>query len=289
MFVSIILSTYNAPHWLQKVLWGYARQSHQEFEIVVADDGSKAATAELIDAMRRETGLAIRHVWQRDDGFRKCRILNKAVLHASAEYLIFSDGDCIPREDFLAAHVAAARPERYLSGGYCKLSLATSQVISKDQIDRGDCFDLSWLRAHGHRVSRKDLKLWASPRMAPWLNALTTTRCNFKGSNGSAWLSDVVAVNGFDERMAYGSEDREFGVRLRNLGRRPCHVRYTAICVHLDHPRGYVDATQYDRNRALRKHNQRYGITRTEHGIAQLLAAGYQPEIKGLAVTHGLL
>ncbi len=45
MKMSVILSTYNAPQWLEKVIWGYAVQTHQDFELVIADDGSKLETA----------------------------------------------------------------------------------------------------------------------------------------------------------------------------------------------------------------------------------------------------
>ena len=286
MKVSVIVSTYNAPAWLEKVLWGYACQQHRDFEIIIADDGSGDDTRMLIQRMTAELDVPVVHVHQRDDGFRKCRILNKAILHARSEYLVFTDGDCIPRADFLADHVRKAEPGHYLSGGYCKLTMAASQAITRADIVRGDCFQLPWLLAHGHQRQRKDAKLTAGPRLAPWLNRLTTTRCNFKGSNGSAWLSDVVAVNGFDERMAYGSEDREFGVRLRNSGVKPRHVRYSAICVHLDHARGYVDEARYAFNRNLRKNNEKQRVQRTEHGLAELLKAGYQPSCAGRATAY---
>lgn len=289
MMVSVILSTYNAPAWLEKVLWGYASQTHRDFEIIIADDGSGDDTRALIQRMANEMDVPLVHVHQRDDGFRKCRILNKAVLHARSEYLVFSDGDCIPRADFLADHVAKAEPGHYLSGGYCKLSMAASRAIAQEDVVSGDCFRMPWLLEHGHQRQRKDLKLTAGPRLAPWLNRLTTTRCNFKGSNGSAWLRDVLAVNGFDERMAYGSEDREFGVRLRNAGVKPRHVRYTAICVHLDHARGYVDDERYAFNRGLRKHNEKQGVKRTEHGLSELIRSGYQPSVEGLATTFSPL
>ena len=87
MKLSVIISTYNSPEWLEKVLWGYSVQTHREFEIIMADDGSTDETRQLIDRMRTETGLDIRHVWQEDNGFQKCRILNKAVLEASAVWL----------------------------------------------------------------------------------------------------------------------------------------------------------------------------------------------------------
>lgn len=270
MKLSVIISTYNSPKWLEKVLWGYSRQSHRDFEIIIADDGSTDDTRQLIDRMRAETGLDIKHVWQEDKGFRKCRILNKAILEVSSAYLVFTDGDCIPRQDFLAVHAAEAEPGAYLSGGYHKLPMSTSQAIGKDDILTGRCFSLRWLKQHGLKSSFKNLKLTASPRLAKICNKLTPTACNFKGSNGSAWLTDILAVNGFDERMPWGGEDREFGVRLINRGIRAKHVRYNAIVIHLDHSRGYRDPEMVAKNKALRQANEKSGVSRTEYGIAQL-------------------
>lgn len=270
MKVSVIMTTYNSPVWLEKVLWGYSVQTHRDFEIVIGDDGSTDETREVIERVKAQTGLAIRHIWQEDKGFRKCRILNKCILEADSDYLVFTDGDCIPRRDFLAVHVAEARPGTYLSGGYHKLPMATSEQITKDDIISGRCFDLAWLKAHGLKRSHKNLKLTATPGQAKLLNRITPTACNFKGSNGSVWKRDALAVNGFDERMPWGGLDREFGVRLINSGIRPKHVRYNAIVIHLDHPRGYKDPDKVAANKALRVRSEKEKLTRTEHGIEQL-------------------
>lgn len=268
MQISVILSTYNSPAWLEKVLWGYACQQFRDFEIVIADDGSGPETAALIERMRAETGLTLQHVWQEDEGFRKCRILNKAILAARHDYLVFSDGDCIPRADFLAVHAARAEPGYYLSGSYFKLPMETSKVISRKDIQSGDCFRLDWLREHGLKARRKTLRIAAGPLLARILNRFTPTPCNLKGSNASVWKSDALAVNGFDERMPWGGEDREFGVRLQNLGIRPRHVRFDAVVIHLDHARGYVDPVQVAANRRLRRHNERHRVRWTDYGIS---------------------
>lgn len=269
MKLSVIISTYNSPVWLEKVLWGYSTQTHNDFEIIIADDGSTRATKELVEQMREATGLTIKHVWQEDVGFRKCRILNKAVLESDSDYLVFTDGDCIPRKDFLAVHAIEAQPGHYLSGGYHKLPMSTSEAITRDDILSGRCFDLKWLKTHGLRSSYKNSKLTANRWQAKLFNALTPTRCRFKGSNGSAWKKDVLAVNGFDETMAYGGEDREFGVRLVNLGIRPKHVRYNAIVIHLDHARGYVDPAIVEANKRHRIEVEKQNITYTSHGISK--------------------
>ncbi len=270
MQASVIISTYNSPRWLEKVLWGYACQQYRDFEILLADDGSGPETAALIERMRGETNLPLRHIWQEDRGFRKCRILNKAVLAAETDYLIFTDGDCIPRRDFVAVHVSRAEPGYYLSGSYFKLPMKTSEAITREDIVTGRCFDKRWLHRHGLPRTRKTLKISAGPRMARLMNRITPARCNLKGSNASAWRDDVLRVNGFDERMPWGGEDREFGVRLINAGIRPRHVRYDAVVIHLDHARGYVDPERVRTNKQLRQYNERHGIAWTDHGITLL-------------------
>lgn len=270
MKISVVLSTYNSPEWLEKVLWGYAHQSWRDFEVVIADDGSGESTARLIDRMQRERDFAIKHVWQQDKGFRKCRILNKAILQCSYDYILFSDGDCIPRCDFVEVHALEARQGYFLSGSYFKLPMETSRAITTRDIESGRCFDVGWLRQHGLGYWRKTSKISAGRYTARLLNSLTPANCNFKGSNGSTWKKDVLAVNGFDERMHWGGEDREFGVRLVNFGIRPKHVRYNAVVIHLDHARSYVDQEKVKANKALRQHNERHKVWRTEYGLSAI-------------------
>jgi len=105
MKTSIILSTYNSVEWLEKVLWGFSAQNMTDFEIVIADDGSNDETKEKIDALKKDINIPIIHVWHPDNGFQKTKILNKAILAAQSDYLIFTDGDCIPRNDFVERHL----------------------------------------------------------------------------------------------------------------------------------------------------------------------------------------
>lgn len=274
MRISVIFTTYNSPAWLEKVLWGYQYQQFQDFEIIIADDGSTDETALTIERLRGETGLTINHVWHEDKGFRKCRILNKAIRESQREYIVFTDGDCIPRKDFLSEHAQSAEPGFFLSGSYFKLPLSTSEAITREDVESGRCFELNWLKANGLKPGRKHRKLKTSKTAAKWLNRLTPTACNLKGANASAWREDLIKVNGFDERMAWGGLDRELGVRLGNAGIKPRHVRYNAICIHLDHGRGYADPAIVAANKAIRKKSERLRTTTTEFGINQLPPQG---------------
>jgi glycosyltransferase involved in cell wall biosynthesis len=272
--ISVIFTTYNSPVWLEKVLCGWTRQNDDFHEIVIADDGSEAETRAVIERFRSESPIQIKHVWQEDNGFQKCRILNKAILAADGDYLVVSDGDCIPRADFISRHREHAEPGYFLSGGYFKLPITTSQLISKGDIISQQCFDKKWLIENGVKPSMKFMKLTAGPVRSRLFNTLTTTKPTWNGHNASCFRSDAIRVNGFDERMRYGGEDVEFGYRLRNAGIKAKQIRYSAVCIHLDHERGYVNEEDWKRNREIRNKTVNEKLSRTPAGITELEQAG---------------
>ncbi|WGK64315.1 glycosyltransferase family 2 protein [Croceiramulus getboli] len=265
--ISVIISTYNAVDWLRKTLWGYAEQTTTAFELVIADDGSGPETKALIDSFREDFPIPIIHVWQEDEGFQKSRILNKAIQASSADYILMSDGDCIPKADFVQVHLERRERGYFLSGGYFKLPLDISKAITQEDIKRQRCFEVSWLKKQGMPSSFKNNKLSASGLKAQVLNAITPTRASWNGHNASGWKSDILAVNGFDERMQYGGQDRELGERLENKGIKGKQIRYSAICVHLDHPRGYKTPETLQKNAAIRKQTRSSGKAFTPFGI----------------------
>ena len=265
--ISVIISTYNAVEWLRKTLWGYAQQTTKDFEIVIADDGSGEETLKTIKEFQEWFPVPIIHVWHEDIGFRKTIILNKAVEASSADYILMSDGDCIPKADFVEVHLKYREQGYFLSGGYFKLPMHISQAITKDDIEQQHCFDLNWLKAQGLKASIKNKKLSARGLEARLLNAVTPTKPTWNGHNSSGWKEEILAVNGFDERMQYGGEDRELGERLFNKGIKSKQIRYSAVCVHLDHARGYVKEEMLIKNAEIRKETKAQQKTYTAFGI----------------------
>jgi GT2 family glycosyltransferase len=264
---AVILSTYNAPERLKATLIGYSAQLRNDFELIVADDGSDNASKEIIRSIAREYRRPILHIWQTDEGFRKCRILNQAVLATDADYLIFSDGDCIPRSDFVDAHITRARPRRFLSGGYFKLNAHTSARITPELILDGRITDPRWLIENGtlrsHKLSKLSLKGWHAELM----NLITPTRATWNGHNSSCFRNDLLRVNGFDERMQYWAQDREFGERLVNSGVRGVQIRYSAICAHIAHDRPYKTEESRERNQQIRAATKAASAVWTVYGV----------------------
>ncbi|MFV0540016.1 MAG: glycosyltransferase family 2 protein [Aestuariibaculum sp.] len=264
---SVIISTYNQPQWLQKVLWSYECQTETHFEIIIADDGSASPTQDVIEAFKQRSKLNVVHVWQEDHGFQKTKILNRAILKATSDYLIFTDGDCIVRNDFVAAHLNMRKQNCALSGGYFKLPESVSKIITENDIQQQNCFNSNWLLQHGLKKTFKLNKLTAKGNKAWFLNTFTPTKATFDGMNASCWKEDVMAVNGFDERMQYGGEDREMGERLMNKGVKFLQARYSLVCVHLYHDRPYKNEEALRINNTIRKHTKKNKSICTNFGI----------------------
>ena len=285
---SVIVSTYNQPRWLALCLDGFAAQDRHDFEMIVVDDGSRDDTRTLLDARRSGLPFPLRHLWQEDRGFRKCRALNLGIADARSDYLVFTDGDCVPRRDFVSAHLRLREPGRYLGGGYCKLPLGVSERIDSAAVAAGLHCDPDWLTAQGLSRGQRSLKLHAR---RGWreraLNALTPTRARWSGNNASGWRSDLVRANGFDERMTYGGEDLELGERLANAGVRGRQVRFSAICIHLDHPRGYVEPGMRAANDRIRVETRMLRTLRTGHGLAGHPELAAQVELVSLMEKSG--
>ena len=267
--ISVIVSTYNAEEWLKKVLWGFNQQTFKNFEVVIADDGSKPATKELLDQMSKEVFYPIVHVWQEDDGFQKSRILNKAVVACKTDYIIMTDGDCIPREDFVHVHYINKEPGYFISGGYYMLPMNISKLISFEDIENQRCFDIHWLKEKGIPKTFKNNKLTAHGLISKVLNWVTPTNASWNGHNSSGWKNDILNVNGFDERMQYGGQDRELGERLFNFGIKSKQLRYSAVCVHLDHKRGYKTPESIAKNVGIRKKTKKEKRVWTFYGITK--------------------
>ena len=268
--LAVCISAYNRPDQLEKTLYGYSCQTRAADEIIIADDGSTDETRELINSFRDK--LPITHVWHEDQGFRKSVILNKAIMTTNADYIIFTDQDCIPRKDFIHVHEKNIREGYFLCGNLCRISIEISDKIQKEDIFSGRAFDFKWLRSLGMRVTRKNLKLFFRKDnfICQLINTFSTAHSVIIGGNFSCFRDDLIAVNGFNKDMNYGFEDIELGIRLENLGKKNKHIRNSAINLHLDHGRPYKNAEQIKMHREICDTSKKERLIKTPNGIKKL-------------------
>jgi glycosyltransferase involved in cell wall biosynthesis len=262
MKLSLLLSTYNQPISLAKVLAGLELQTRWPEEILVADDGSGDPTAQLIDQWRHKAGCPIERVWHPDEGFRKTVILNKAVAAAKGDYLVLLDGDCVPHQEFIEDHARLAERGFWVQGRRC---FVQERWVQAFEIDRTPV--LTWMVTGRITGALKGVRL-------PWpIIRRNTGQRGIIGCNMGFWRDDVVAVNGFDEGYTgWGiGEDSDIGTRLYHLGRPRKLVYGRALIYHLNHPtlpRGHFSASYARLQNVIDS-----GKVRCERGLDQYLPA----------------
>ena len=215
MLISVIVTTYNRPLALERVLQGLSLQTDSDFEVVVADDGSGPQTKDLLARWEKNPKFRLTHAWQEDLGFRLNASRNNGIRHSSGDYIIVLDGDCIPRKTFVAEHRKLAENGWAVAGNRCLFSKRLT-----DQIEAGAVDVLGWnwtdflaARVRGD-INRLDALIVLPPDMAfRYKTAYKWTR--LRGCNMGFFREDACKVNGFDESFTqWGLDDSDFAARL---------------------------------------------------------------------------
>jgi len=237
MKIAVIVTTYNRPDALAAVLDAYLAQQDRDFEIVVADDGSGPETGAAVSTFRGRTEIAIGHVRQEDRGFRAGAIRNRALALTGADYVIFTDGDCLPLPGFIAAHRRLAERKWFSAGNRVLIGEGLSRRILAEHLPVHTWPLGMWFRASLKGEVNRLLPLWSLP-VPGWLRKLPARRWQgVMTCNLAAWREDLLAVNGFDEEYeGWGLEDSDLTIRLLHKGLRRKSARFAAPVVHLWHP-----------------------------------------------------
>ena len=260
MKMALIISTYNQPAQLAKALRGVLLQTRRPDEVLITDDGSGEETRAIIDGFRQKFGAPVQHVWHSHEGFRKVILLNKAVAAATSEYLVFTDGDCVPHRRFIADHEALAERGFWVQGRRCYV-----KEPFVPEFEPGQTPIWQWVLSCRIGGANKGIRL-------PWpLIFRNKKQRGIIGCNMAFWREDVVAVNGFDETyLGRGiGPDSDLGTRVYNLGRRRKFVYSHAIVYHLDHP--VMPRENLVAKRQWLEETIRSGKIRCEHGLQQHL------------------
>ena len=268
--VSLIISFYNKIDLLKLVLVALERQTFTNFEVIIADDGSRPEIVEEIKQLQPNYFFPIKHVWQEDNGWQKNKILNKSIVASESEYLVFIDGDCIPHRRFIEEHFDSRKEKQVVSSRRVRLTESISEKLTIEKVRNGYLekvlilplfIETFLLNKHTHfkhliRVRNK------------WLRRLFVRDkiYGFWGSNFSAWKTDLMNVNGFDERFVYPGigEDVDLDNRLRNNGVLPISKKHLVTQYHMYHIHFNL---HHEPNFKLRDENIGNKVTFTPYGI----------------------
>ncbi|MGZ8981464.1 MAG: glycosyltransferase family 2 protein [Burkholderiaceae bacterium] len=272
MMLSVIVSTYNRPDALRAVLAGLVEQSDRAFEVLVADDGSGDETGAAVAECAATSSVPIQHVWHEDKGFRLSAIRNLAAKQAKGDYLVFIDGDCIPRLDFVMRHRALAEPGWMVAGNRLLLSDSFTRTVLERRLPIHRWKFSDWWRTRRARGLNRMGPLLRVP-LGPLRKIGGRRWQRVRGCNMGIWKADLLAVNGFDETFeGWGYEDSDIAVRLVNAGRGLKKGAYACGLLHLWHREN--DRRQEGRNWDLLQQRIRSRETQPLKGIAPNGEAG---------------
>ena len=133
MKTALLVSTYNWPEALQLFLNTVVALEVKPDLLIIADDGSSAATRQVIKDFNDRKLIKVNHVWHEDKGFRRSSILNKAIAQTDVDYIIQTDGDCLLHPQFIADHIRFSKKGVYLHGSRVNIKKASAQ----DALEKG--------------------------------------------------------------------------------------------------------------------------------------------------------
>lgn len=232
MNISLIISVYKNIEFLDLVLGSVGLQSYDNFEVVVAEDNDSPEMKEFIETQKANYSFQLKHVFQRDCGFRKTRILNKAVKASDGDFLVFIDGDCMIHKRFLEQYAKQAEDATCLFGQRVMLSQKLSIKIL--QTKNHGLMNLWNLFISGSSKIEEGIYL-------PFVRSFRKE--GIKGCNIGLPKALIEKINGFDEdyEKPWGGEDTDLERRLRLVGARFKYTKFQTIQYHLYHalfPRG---------------------------------------------------
>lgn len=267
MRTAFVVLTYNRSEALLAVLGALAPQCGADDVVVVADDGSRP---EEVEALRRglpRFACPVRHVWHPDVGFTAARARNLGALHAPGDYLVFLDGDCVPRSRFVQGHRALAQHGHFVNGSRVLLGERLTRRVERREVDLAALQPWDWLRlrARGDVNKLTHLLYWpgALGRVEREFRWKGIRSCNF-----GVWRADFEAVNGFDETFTgWGHEDADLVFRLHQQGCMRKNGFLATEVLHLWHPESGRAQEAGNRERVLQRMQGR--ISRAEAGLEQ--------------------
>jgi glycosyltransferase involved in cell wall biosynthesis len=142
MFASVIMAAYNAERYVAEAVESVLQQTHPDFELIVADDGSTDATQDILRRiMKRDQRVRVLFCEHR--GAAAAR--NSAVAEARSEWIVVMDSDDVMEPN---------RLERQIDF-----------VSEHPGLDIASCL-VTWINEHGHVLGKSQSELTTESAVA---------------------------------------------------------------------------------------------------------------------------
>ncbi|HPP87571.1 MAG TPA: glycosyltransferase [bacterium] len=215
---SVITAIYNSSKFLDKCLLALSCQTEKDFELIISDDGSDEDISDLLEKYNKFFKYQIKYVKQQRNGIRKTLALNKGVLQATSDYLLFIDPDCLAEPTWVETHLLEREKNRYLIGRRVSFREKYMKYINDDFIKSAKFCKLNFFNIW--QASIGNIKHFE--KMLKFNNKLIRYIIHFKkstyivGCNFSCWRADFEKINGYNNEMAgLGGEDVELHIRFQ--------------------------------------------------------------------------
>ena len=243
MKMSVVVLTHAQPDYLRKALTGYLQQVRNPDELIIAEDGYDGDTFDVVEQYKKRADFPVIHARQEHVGTpRLAHTRNLATRSSQGDYLIYTDGDCIPGPYFLSDHERLSEPGWYVQGKRNFVSNGAFDIIHGNESlwRRFRCWlsgDLSKLRLIVHIPG-----LWFEQK------GIEGTR----GCNLAVFREDILRINGHNEEfVGFWRQDSDFVLRLQRAGVRRKNAQFSAVLYHLDHEKNKVPQDIARNNRLL--------------------------------------
>lgn len=268
MLISVIVTTYNRPKALDRVLDALNEQEDRGYEVIVGDDGSRDDTRELIDAWKAKYSVRLGHAWQEDLGFRAARVRNLAAARAAGDYLVFLDGDCVPRRDWVGQHRFLAERGFMVAGNRVLVFKSFTKRVEDEKLKLQD-FSFGECRKLASRHAINRVAPLVTLPFHPLRKAGSDKWQKIRTCNLGVWAEDFRKVNGFDELFTgWGYEDSDFAVRMLNAGVRRKTGDFATGVFHLYHPENDRGNSEENFSRVMAR--LKNGMIEAERGLREL-------------------
>lgn len=205
--ISIVIVAWNSAGHLLHSLSALSKQTMQDFELIVVDNGSTDRSLDMLKTTRWDFLVQVEYLTS-NLGFAAANNFGASL--ARGEWIVLLNADAYPEPDWLASLLRAAEqnPE------YSAFSSRQIQYNTPHLLDgAGDVYHISGLAwRNGYNLPADKYELEQKEIFSPCAAAAMYRR------------EDFLGVNGFDEDYFSYFEDVDLGFRLRLNGAKCLYV-----------------------------------------------------------------